>query len=64
MERFGGGLKKGGAAVATFQPSVGSAKGKFRLRTSRDPLPLVTSTYAIVEHRLHESPVDKVRFLH
>ncbi|CAI5744365.1 unnamed protein product [Peronospora destructor] len=42
MERFGGGLKKGGAAVATFKPGVVSPKGKFKLRTSRDPLSLVT----------------------
>ncbi|CAH0488822.1 unnamed protein product [Peronospora farinosa] len=50
MERFGGGLKKGGgAAVATFKPGVISAKGKFKLCTSRDPLPLVTKKQACRE---------------
>ncbi|KAG7380720.1 hypothetical protein PHYPSEUDO_006902 [Phytophthora pseudosyringae] len=49
MERLGGGLKKGGkgigraAASATAdRGSATPAKGKFKLRTSKDPLPLLT----------------------
>ncbi|KAH7463075.1 hypothetical protein PRIC1_001783 [Phytophthora ramorum] len=46
MERFGGGLRKGagglGTAAAAGKPSASPAKGKFKLRVSKDPPPLLT----------------------
>ncbi|KAG3114481.1 hypothetical protein PI124_g3981 [Phytophthora idaei] len=48
MERFGGGFKKGGRGFSRAGASDGGdkgsappAKGKFKLRTSKDPLPLL-----------------------
>lgn len=42
MERFGGGFKKGARGLTTFDKGNGGpAQGKLKLRTSKDPLPLL-----------------------
>jgi hypothetical protein len=44
MERLGVGLRKGSKAKSSVAPSKAPTTGKFKLRTTKDPLPLLTST--------------------